>query len=62
VHVGAVVHTPVRSVPAATRRHWKVTPDCRLAENAKVAVVSTVTSSGVASIEAAKLPSATDHV
>src|ERR687895_1453015 len=42
--------------------HWNVTPDCRVDENWKVARVSTVTLSGVESIDAEKSPSATFQV
>ena len=49
-HVGAVAQRPVRSVPASTRKHWKVTPLSRLAENPNVAVVSTVILSGAESM------------
>jgi hypothetical protein len=62
VQVGAVAQRPVRSVPASTRRHWNVIPLCRLAENSNVAFVSTVTLSGVESIETLKAPSWTAHV
>src|SRR5918999_3178344 len=60
VHAGAVDQS--RTAPALTRRHWKVTPLSRFAENSNVALVSTVTLSGVESIESLKSPSCTAHV
>src|SRR5918999_301530 len=62
VHVGAVSKRPKSIVPASTSKHRNVTPLSRLAENSNVAVVSTVTLSGVESIEASKSPSSTAHV
>jgi hypothetical protein len=52
--------TAGESAPRST--HWKVTPVSTLAANVNVALVSTVTRSGVESIDAWNSPSSTAHV